>query len=43
MTSPATITRCNVIYVSQNDISKALFVKKLTGYDKLTDSESIGF
>ena len=83
MTSPATITRCNVIYVSQNDISKAelikkllpiftnpdthdkmtdalgrfsitdiqriikicrlLFVKKLSEYDKLTESESIGF
>lgn len=29
MTSPATITRCNVIYVSHNDINKADLIKKL--------------
>ncbi len=29
MTSPATITRCNVIYVSQSDITKVDLVKRL--------------
>lgn len=45
MTSPATITRCNVIYVSHNDISKAELIKKLLpiftnseAYDKMTDA-----
>lgn len=47
MTSPATITRCNVIYVSQNDISKAELIKKLLPvftipetHEKMTDALS---
>lgn len=29
MTSPATITRCNVIYVSEQDIAKPTLIRKL--------------
>lgn len=29
MTSPATITRCNVIYVSEQDIDKPTLIRKL--------------
>lgn len=45
MTSPATITRCNVIFVSQQDVSKIDLIRKLLPKmsfpeveDKMTDA-----